>query len=153
MAVKLPVVAYWRCDEGARAEVTQTRRAGGHLNTRCDCCGYSQATGAKRQQKIWDEMELVPGAQVTRPTNVVDKPNSTVEAAPEVVSATEPTTEVITKDQTESTYFDPRADDKSTEQQTEDKAEEQPTKSGRAGKIVGGLAFVAGVAGAFLWNL
>ncbi|MGH1374589.1 MAG: hypothetical protein ACRBBW_21310 [Cellvibrionaceae bacterium] len=155
MAEKLPIAGYWKCDEGGRAEVTQTRRAGSHFNTRCDCCGYSQATGAKRQQRIWDEADWLEGVVVKRPSNVTEKSavEPTVETAQAVTEATEPATESATEKpaetQPDSGDFVPPDETESTEQATE----KQPSKGGRLAMLGAGLTFIVTAVVAAKWNI
>lgn len=65
-----PLLGYWTCPRGARAEVYQTKKKGRHFYTRCLCCGLGQGTGEKLQQDIWDHAEFIDKSVVVRPSNV-----------------------------------------------------------------------------------
>lgn len=71
------------CSQGGRAEVRQTKKAGRHFYTSCECCGLNQGTGQTRQQHIYDKAEFLPGVTVVRPSNVVETAKPVGEPEPE----------------------------------------------------------------------
>jgi hypothetical protein len=64
------VLGHWVCPQGGQAKVYQTKKAGRHFYTRCDCCGLIQGTGEILQQRIWDEAEFIKGVGIVAPSNV-----------------------------------------------------------------------------------
>jgi len=76
------LLGHWTCERGGRAEVRQTKKAGRHFYTRCDCCGLIQGTGSKRQQDIYDNAEFIPGVIVVRPSSVNEKSAKVVDEQP-----------------------------------------------------------------------
>lgn len=80
---KRPIIGHWVCSEGGRAEVTQTVKRGNHFNTKCDCCGFVQGTGAKRQTAIWQTADFFEGATVIKPANVSESDAKEINREPE----------------------------------------------------------------------
>jgi hypothetical protein len=129
------LLGYWVCDQGARAEVRQTKKQGRHFYTRCDCCGLNQGTGKKRQQLIYDNTEFIPGVTVTRPAGVEEKSLSVVADQPEKTEKTE--TELLTDSD-----FNPN--------EPEETERPQVAENGLKKAIVPGVIFLLAV-GAGIW--
>ncbi len=109
---------------GERSAVMQTKRKGAHLYTRCSSCGLDQRTGAKVQQKIWNEAEWL-GLPPTPPENVI--PNKPIESQPKA-------------EQTGAEDFDPTLTDET---------EQEPVKqASKKGLILVGVLGLAGIIGA-----
>jgi hypothetical protein len=132
-----PILGYWKCERGGRAEVRQTKKKGRHLYTQCQCCGLNQGTGDARQQQIWDEMETLPEATIVRPSNVQEtKPYLSEDGATEPKKPSEP---------------EPKAPSDFDPAEPEPESEPEPTASGFSGtKLVAGLALIL-AAGAGAW--
>lgn len=82
MTEKNILLGHWTCERGGRAEVRQTKKAGRHFYTHCECCGLNQGTGAKRQQEIYDGAEFIAGVTVVRPSSVNEKAARVVDDQP-----------------------------------------------------------------------
>lgn len=145
MATKNEVIGHWTCSLGGRAEVTQTKKAGRHFNTRCDCCGFSQATGAKRQQLIWDQAQFIAGKTVAKPSNVSDsKQSEPVVTQPESEQETNAEQEYKPKSEPEPEQEATLGDYvplSKREEVTEEVTEQVPEGSGVGGKLMAGAAF------------
>lgn len=146
--VSAKLVGYWKCSVGGeQAEVLQGNRQGNHFMTRCGCCGFSQATGRVRQQKIWDEARFTE--VVKRPVNVVDQKPPVNEPEPvekPTEAPTEPGPTERPNRQPESTDFDPDNEPEPTEPAASD---------GRSVRryLLAGVAFLSAAGAAALWNI
>lgn len=69
---KNELLGHVTCPQGGRAEVRQTKKAGRHFYTSCECCGLNQGAGQARQQHIYDNAEFLQGVTVVRPSNVTE---------------------------------------------------------------------------------
>lgn len=150
-ANKLPVIGHWTCEEGGQAEVTQTRRIGKFFNTRCDCCGFSQATGKARQQKIYNTAVWVSGAVVDLPKGIVEKSASAPEPAPEQAPKPEPKPE---QKPPSSGDFVPEPEPEPEPEQRPNAApisSEKPPK--QWGKLAAGLVFLGTAAAVSIWKI
>lgn len=105
-----PLLGHWTCPEGGRAEVYQTKKAGRHFYTHCDCCGLMQGTKVARQQRIWDEAEFIAGVSVVAPSNVVMDKSRVIESAPtvKVPQGDFDPSEMVTDEQVEAVPDKPR---------------------------------------------
>lgn len=132
------IIGYWTCPEGGKAEVTQTKKRGRHFNTRCDCCGFNQGTGAPRQQKIWDQAEFLPGVTVVRPSNVTE-----TQAKPPV-NEPEPETVPATVEQPALTELDDYDPDELSDPEPEPETEQAPPAAGSGLRKAAGVSLILG---------
>lgn len=133
-----PILGYWTCERGGKAEVFQTLKKGRHFYTRCSCCGLNQGTGIARQQAIFDEMALFEGVTIARPSGVVDKtdPGRVVNDPPKI-------THEKKQDPKVDLDFDPAIQDPDDEKNVE------PEK--KQGSVLVPLAIFCAAVGAGLW--
>lgn len=150
MSGKNPRIGEIECrDCDGVAVVKQAGRRGNHFYTDCPGCGINQATGAARQQMIWDNARFDAGATVKRPNNVSDKGpapvNEPVQTEKPTDAPTGPAIEQQPAQPAEQTDFDPTE----TEPETDAPTDAPPSL---ARKLLPGLILVgAGIAGA-LWG-
>ena len=137
---KNELLGHVKCSQGGRAEVRQTKKAGRHFYTSCECCGLNQGAGQTRQQYIYDNAEFLQGVTVVRPSNVTETAKPPVNE-PEPVKPAE--SEQEPKSQPEpASDFDPTA--------TEQESDVVPASSGFARFLPGVILVIAAGVGAWM---